>query len=756
MPATMTEESKKGSAKTAAAKPAAAAKRKTAAKKTSTRAKTATAKKTTTKRTTAAAKKTAVTHKNLVIVESPAKAKTIEKFLGTDFAVLASNGHLRDLPKSKLGVDIDNNFEPDYLTIRGKASLVKSLKTEANKAENVYLATDPDREGEAISWHLANLLGIDPANDCRIEFNEITKKAVTGAIQHPRPIDMQRVDAQQARRVLDRVVGYKLSPLLWKKVKPGLSAGRVQSVAVRVIADREKEIREFIPEEYWTLTAKLSAEKGSFEARYYGPEGSKKAVTVHTEEEAKQIRQAVDSGPFILADVKAGQRQRHALPPFTTSYMQQAAGARLGFTAKKTMTIAQQLYEGIDAAGAGGLITYMRTDSVRVSDEAQAQARSYISDKFGAKYLPDKPNVYKSKKGAQDAHEAIRPTSILRTPDSLKGKLSGDQHKLYSLIYSRFLASQMADAQYNTLTYTVSASGHLFRASGSSRTFDGHMAAYDSESDDDKQKQLPDIDPGTVLNLDDLISKQCFTSPPSRFTEASLVKFLEEQGIGRPSTYATIISTIQDRHYVEKEGRSLKPTELGEVVNQLLSNSFSEIVDVSFTAGMEEKLDQVEEDGIDWHGILRDFYGPFEKDLEEADRTVERVKLPERVSDVVCDKCGAMMVYKVGRYGEFLGCPNYPECKNTKPVRKEVGTECPKCGSPVVERKSKKGRVFYGCSAYPECDFVSWDKPLNEKCPECGEYMVEARGRGSVRKKCSNPKCSTNMKTGAGDEAKES
>lgn len=705
------------------------------------------------------AAKKAPSHKNLVIVESPAKAKTIEKFLGQDYAVRASNGHLRDLPKSKLGVDVENNFEPDYLTIRGKAKIVNKLKSDASKAENVYLATDPDREGEAISWHLANLLGIDPGADCRIEFNEITKKAVTGAIEHPRPIDMQRVDAQQARRVLDRVVGYKLSPLLWKKVKPGLSAGRVQSVAVRVIADRENEIRSFVPQEYWTLTAKLrpaedTSARSTFEAKYYGPIDAKKAVTIENEEQVKKIIDTVSGGPFTLSDVKAGQRTRHALPPFTTSYMQQAAGAKFGFTARKTMTVAQQLYEGVEAAGGGGLITYMRTDSVRISDEARAEARNHILEKYGKDYVPEKPNTYKAKKGAQDAHEAIRPTSVLRTPESLKGKLSSDQYKLYSLIYSRFLASQMTDARYSTLTYTIEASGHIFRASGSVQTFAGHMAAYDSETDDDKMKMLPEIAQGTVLEKLALDPKQCFTSPPARFTEASLVKFLEEQGIGRPSTYATIISTIQDRHYVEKEGRSLKPTDLGEIVNDLLSKSFSEIVDVSFTAGMEEKLDKVEEDGIDWHGILRDFYGPFEKDLEVAEETVERVKLPERVSDVVCEKCGANMVYKVGRYGEFLGCPNYPECKNTKPVRKEVGTACPKCGAPVVERKSKKGRIFYGCSSYPDCDFVSWDKPLNDKCPECGQYMVEARGHGGkTTKKCSNPECVTNSKQARSNDA---
>lgn len=700
----------------------------------------ATAKKTTTAKAGATKRSTTAAGKNLVIVESPAKAKTIEKFLGKDYSVLASNGHLRDLPKSKFGVDVENNFEPDYLTIRGKASIIRELKDEAKKARKVYLATDPDREGEAISWHIATLLDLDPAADCRIEFNEITKNAVVQAIDHPRAIDMQRVDAQQARRVLDRVVGYKLSPLLWKKVRRGLSAGRVQSVAVRIIVEREREIRAFVPEEYWTITASLKSGTSEFEAKYYGPGGKKGAL--HNKEEADAVLAAVKGVPFVITEVKTGERRRHALPPFTTSFLQQAAGAKLGYTAKKTMMLAQRLYEGVplENGASTGLITYMRTDSTRISKEAQEEARSYVHDRFGAGYVPEKPNVFRAKKTAQDAHEAIRPTSVLHTPEKLRAYLEPDMLKLYTLIYNRFLASQMSDAVYKTLSYTIDADGQTFRASGSSLEFAGHLAAYDSAREEDEARMLPLLEKGTVCDLVKLTPKQSFTQPPARYTEASLVKFLEEQGIGRPSTYATIISTIQDRKYVEKDGRSLQPTELGEVVTDLMLNNFGEIVDVAFTAGMEEKLDQVEVDGIDWHQILSDFYPPFEKDLETADKTVERVKLTERESDVICEKCGARMVYKTGRFGEFLGCPNYPECRNTKPVVKEIAVPCPKCGGKIVERKSKKGRKFYGCASYPDCDFVSWDEPVAEKCPVCGAFMV----KGRVAPRCSNEECPTN------------
>lgn len=710
------------------------AKKKPAAKKTG---------KTAAKKTTAAAKN------NLVIVESPAKAKTIEKFLGKGYAVRASNGHLRDLPKSKIGVDVDNNFEPQYTTIRGKAQLIKALKGEAKKSKKVYLATDPDREGEAISWHIANILGLDPAEVSRIEFNEITKDAVTSAIKNPRNIDMDRVDAQQARRVLDRLVGYKLSPLLWKKVKKGLSAGRVQSVAVKVIVDRENEIRNFKPEEFWTISALLKKDKQEFEAKYYGVKGKK--ADLKTEADAQAVLDAVKGADFIIDKVKSGTRKKNALPPFTTSFLQQAASGKLGFTAKKTMMLAQMLYEGVPLKGGNtvGLITYMRTDSTRISGEAQAAALDYVKQTYGDEYAPEKPNVYRGRKNAQDAHEAIRPTYIENTPDSVKQYLTNDQYKLYKLIYTRFLASQMMPALFETLSYEIGANDHIFKASGSRILFKGHLAVYDSKTDDDDQKMLPKAEEGETLECLGVTPKQNFTQPPARYTEAALIKFLEERGIGRPSTYAPIISTIQDRAYVQKEAKSFVPTELGEIVTDLMAKNFSDIVDITFTADMEEKLDGVEQEGNDWKKVIGDFYGPFEKDLENGEKNIERIQLPEKVSDVICEKCGANMVYKTGRFGEFLACPNYPECKNTKPIVKQIDVPCPKCGGKVViKRGGKSGKSFYGCENYPNCDFVSWDKPLEEKCPECGAYMVEAKFRygGKPYKKCSNPECVTNEK----------
>lgn len=710
------------------------AKKKPAAKKTG---------KTAAKKTTAAAKN------NLVIVESPAKAKTIEKFLGKGYAVRASNGHLRDLPKSKIGVDVDNNFEPQYTTIRGKAQLIKALKDEAKKSKKVYLATDPDREGEAISWHIANILGLDPAEVSRIEFNEITKDAVTSAIKNPRNIDMDRVDAQQARRVLDRLVGYKLSPLLWKKVKKGLSAGRVQSVAVKVIVDRENEIRNFKPEEFWTISALLKKDKQEFEAKYYSVKGKK--ADLKTEADAQAVLDAVKGADFIIDKVKSGTRKKNALPPFTTSFLQQAASGKLGFTAKKTMMLAQMLYEGVPLKGGNtvGLITYMRTDSTRISGEAQAAALDYVKQTYGDEYAPEKPNVYRGRKNAQDAHEAIRPTYIENTPDSVKQYLTNDQYKLYKLIYTRFLASQMMPALFETLSYEIGANDHIFKASGSRILFKGHLAVYDSKTDDDDQKMLPKAEEGETLECLGVTPKQNFTQPPARYTEAALIKFLEERGIGRPSTYAPIISTIQDRAYVQKEAKSFVPTELGEIVTDLMAKNFSDIVDITFTADMEEKLDGVEQEGNDWKKVIGDFYGPFEKDLENGEKNIERIQLPEKVSDVICEKCGANMVYKTGRFGEFLACPNYPECKNTKPIVKQIDVPCPKCGGKVViKRGGKSGKSFYGCENYPNCDFVSWDKPLEEKCPECGAYMVEAKFRygGKPYKKCSNPECVTNEK----------
>lgn len=703
--------------------------KKTAAKKTGSRTKTA--------------------NQKLVIVESPAKAKTIEKFLGKGYAVRASNGHLRDLPKSKFGVDVENDFEPQYTTIRGKAQLIKTLKDEAKKSSKVYLATDPDREGEAISWHIANILGLDTNDVSRIEFNEITKDAVTKAIKEPRTIDMDRVDAQQARRVLDRIVGYKLSPLLWKKVKKGLSAGRVQSVAVKVIVDRENEIRSFKPEEFWTISANLKKDKQEFEAKYYG-EGSKKAALAN-EQDAQAVLDAVKGADFVVKKVKSGTRRKNALPPFTTSFLQQSASGKLGFTAKKTMMLAQMLYEGVPLKGGNtvGLITYMRTDSTRISSEAQGAAAAHIRATYGDEYAPKTPNVYKGRKNAQDAHEAIRPTYIENTPESVKQYLTNDQYKLYKLIYTRFLASQMTPSLFETLSYDIDANGHTFKASGSRILFKGHLAVYDSKTDDDDQKMLPKAEEGETLECLGVVPKQNFTQPPARYTEAALIKFLEERGIGRPSTYAPIISTIQDRGYVQKEAKSFVPTELGEIVTDLMAKNFSNIVDIAFTADMEEKLDGVEQEGDNWRKVIANFYNPFEKDLENGEKNIEPIKLPEKVSDVVCEKCGANMVYKTGRFGEFLACPNYPECKNTKPIVKQIDVPCPKCGGKVViKRGGKSGKSFYGCENYPNCDFVSWDKPLEEKCPECGAYMVEAKFRygGKTYKKCSNPECTTNRK----------
>ncbi len=722
--------------------------------------KTPTAKKTAAKPKEATAKKTAAktatkTKKNLVIVESPAKAKTIEKFLGKNYSVRASNGHLRDLPKSKIGIDVENDFEPQYTTIRGKAPLIKALKDEAKKADKVYLATDPDREGEAISWHIANILNLDMDQKCRIEFNEITKNAVTGAIKQPRLLDMQRVDAQQARRVLDRLVGYKLSPLLWRKVKKGLSAGRVQSVAVKVIVDRENEIRAFEPEEFWTISANLDREGQVFEAKYYGKGGEK--AKLENEEQTNAVLKDIEGKDFVISNVKTGTRKKSALPPFTTSFLQQAASGKLGFTAKKTMMLAQRLYEGVPLEGGNtvGLITYMRTDSTRVSAEAQTAAMEHIRQKYGNEYAPEKPNTYRGRKGAQDAHEAIRPTYVDYSPENVKQYLTGDLFKLYKLIYTRFMASQMTLSLFETLAYDIDANGQTFKASGSRILFKGHLAVYDSKTEDDDMKMLPKADVGDKCALVSIDPKQNFTQPPARYTEASLIKFLEEKGIGRPSTYAPIISTILDRMYVAKEAKSFVPTELGEIVNDMMANNFSDIVDITFTADMEEKLDDVEQEGTDWRKIIKDFYLPFEKDLEEADKNIEHVVLPEKVSDIICEKCGANMVHKMGRFGEFLACPNYPECKNTKPIVQEADVPCPKCGGKVVIKRSKKGKSFFGCENYPQCDFVSWDKPLEEKCPECGAYMTESKYKwgGKVQKKCSNAECVTNKKKTA--EAKK-
>ncbi|MGI5849415.1 MAG: type I DNA topoisomerase [Christensenellales bacterium] len=687
---------------------------------------------------------------DLVIVESPAKAKTISKFLGTGYKVQASGGHVRDLPKSTLGVDIDNDFEPRYIQIRGKKDIVSAMKAGAAGARNIYLATDPDREGEAISWHIANMLGVDTNEVSRIEFNEITKKAVLGAINHPRKINLDLVDAQQARRLLDRLVGYKLSPLLWRKVKKGLSAGRVQSVAVRIICDREEEIAAFVPEEFWTITVTLedSAQTQTFEAKFFDINGEKRKL--ENKQQADQILSAISGKDFVVDSIKNGIKRKGAAPPFTTSYLQQAASSTLGFTAKRTMLIAQQLYEGVEIKGEGsvGLITYIRTDSTRVSEEALDAVRAHIKSIYGEDYLPETPNYFKKSKKAQDAHEAIRPSHMEYGPDALKSMLSRDQYKLYKLIYNRFVASQMTPSVFETMAITLSAGDCTFKSSGSRMIFKGYTAVYAIEDEKIKDSLLPPLSEGEVCPLLDINAKQNFTQPPIRYNEATLVRALEEKGIGRPSTYAPIISTIQERGYIAKDGRALKPTELGTIVNKLMKENFSDIVDVTFTAELENELDDIENGGKEWKKLLRDFYAPFEKTLASADENVERVELPVKESDVVCEKCGRTMVYKDGRFGQFIACPGYPECRNTKPVIKYIDTPCPKCGKRIVEKKSGKTRkTFYGCEGYPECDFVSWDMPIADKCDACSAMMVLRRmSNGKSFRKCSNPECVKNQR----------
>lgn len=670
--------------------------------------------------------------KNLIIVESPAKAKTIEKFLGRKYTVKASMGHVRDLPKSQLGVDVEAGFEPKYITIRGKGDILKELRETAKKADKVYLATDPDREGEAISWHLANVLGITPDQPVRIEFHEITKDAIQKAIKKPRAIATHRVEAQQARRILDRLVGYKLSPLLWRKVRRGLSAGRVQSVAVRLIVDREQEIRAFKPEEYWSLTARLATANGAtpFAAKYYGNTGGK--VELKSEADTRAVMDAVGT-PFTVQGVKKREKRRNPAFPFTTSSLQQEASRKLGFTVRRTMAVAQQLYEGLDLGDAGhtGLVTYIRTDSVRIAAEAEEATRLYIQNTYGLEYIPSEKREAEKKAGEQGAHEAIRPTEVDRTPDSVKSFLSTDQYKLYRLVWERFVASQMAPAVLDTVSVDIAAGDQVFRASGSTIKFAGFMKIYieseDEESKDEEQGLLPELTEGQKLDLLELLPKQHFTQPPPRFSEAMLVKSLEERGIGRPSTYAPIIETIQARGYVEKEEKRFKPTELGQLVTDILREYFPKIIDVEFTAQMEGELDQVEEGEAKWRQVLDEFFQPFEATLKEAEEKVGGFELQDEESDVVCDKCGRNMVIKYGRFGKFLACPGFPDCKNTKPILEETGVHCPTCQvGMIVERKSKKGgRKFYGCARYPECDFVSWDKPVARQCPECGApYLV--------------------------------
>ena len=639
---------------------------------------------------------------DLVIVESPAKAKTISKFLGAGYKVQASGGHVRDLPKSTLGVDVENDFEPRYIQIRGKKDIIGAMKSGAAGAKKIYLATDPDREGEAISWHIASMLGVDASTVDRIVFNEITKNAVTGAIQNPRKIDLALVDAQQARRVLDRLVGYKLSPLLWRKVKKGLSAGRVQSVAVRIICDREEEIEAFVPEEYWTVTALLknSGLTNEFEAKFVGRGGEK--LKLGSKEETDAILAAIKGKDFVVNDIKKGEKKKNAPPPFTTSYLQQAASGALGFTAKRTMLVAQQLYEGVELSGEGsvGLVTYIRTDSTRVSDEALTAVREHIENKYGKDYLPEKPNYFKKSKKAQDAHEAIRPSHMEYSPEQLKGTLTKDQYRLYKLIYNRFVASQMKPSVSETMAVTLSAGDCTFRATGARMLFKGYTVAYSGEDDDNKDNMLPKLHEGEVCPVQNIDAKQNFTQPPSRYTEATLVRALEEKGIGRPSTYAPIISTIQDRRYVEKEGRALKPTELGVIVNKLMKENFPDIVDVEFTADLENKLDDIESGGKEWRRLLKDFYDPFEETIETAEKKIPRVELPVKESDVICEKCGRRMVYKDGRFGTFLACPGYPECRNTKPVVKYIDTPPPPPPPPLppsaVSASSKSAPIRPG------------------------------------------------------------
>ncbi len=691
--------------------------------------------------------------KTLVIVESPTKSKTIEKFLGKNYTVKASMGHLRDLPKSTLGVTFlpdeehANEFEPKYINIRGKGDLIKALKTEAKKADKVLLATDPDREGEAISWHLAFILGIDPTSACRIEFHEITAAAVKDAIKHPRCIDMDMVDAQQARRILDRIVGYQLSPLLWRKIRKGLSAGRVQSVATKIVADRDREIEDFVPVEYWKLSAKLrEGSKGQlFEAEAVKYKGKK--LELHNEAEARAAEEALSKADYIVSDAVKKERKRHPVPPFTTSSMQQEANKKLNFSAKKTMMLAQQLYEGVSLGKTSvGLITYMRTDSVRLAEVAIAEIRDYIKQNIGSEFCPAKENHYSTKKNAQDAHEAIRPTSVMRTPAEMQKYLTNDQLKLYTLIWNRVVASQMTDAVYDVTTLTIDAADYQLRATGSVLKFPGFLQLHSKYDDKEKDSKVPYVEPGSKLLLYKLMpAEQHFTEPPAHFTEATLIKELEEKGIGRPSTFAPTIITLLTRGYVVKEAKKLLVTELGIMTVDMLTEYFKGLINIGFTAQMEEKLDEVAEKKHTKDEVLSEFYGPFKKDLDHAGVAIPIVEIPLEVSDVPCDKCndGTMMVIREGRFGKFLACPNFPKCRNTKPILHPIGVKCPKCGADILERKSKTGKVFYGCEKYPECDYTTWDKPLNEKCPDCGAMMVEHVERnGSKRKFCSNPECS--------------
>lgn len=687
--------------------------------------------------------------KELVIVESPAKAKTIEKYLGSNYRVKASMGHLRDLPKSKLGVDIENGFEPQYIPVKDKRELISELKKDAKIAGTVYLATDPDREGEAISWHLKELLGLDDEKAKRVTFNEITKKVVTESIQNPRAIDQDLVDAQQARRILDRIVGYKLSPLLWRKVKKGLSAGRVQSVATRMVVDREEEITAFVSEEYWLLDAHLhcAGSESGFTARYYGTNGKKKELK--SEADTNAVMDAVKKAPFIIKNVKRGEKQKNPAPPFITSTLQQEASRRLGMTPRRTMSIAQQLYEGVEIAGQGsiGLITYMRTDSLRLSDEALAAVRAFITEKYGAAYCPAQPRRFKTKAGAQDAHEAIRPTDVKLTPESVRKDLTQEQYRLYRLIWGRFTACQMANAVYDNVAVETESAGHTFRANYSELKFPGYTKVYEEQRDEESAElanPLPSLSEGQEVYLDKLTPDQQFTQPPARYTEATLIRAMEEKGIGRPSTYAPTISTITSHDYVIKEGKYLRPTPLGEVVTKLMREHFADIVDLKFTNHMEEELDEIESGKAEWRDVLADFYKDFGGELDAAEQALDgvKIKVPDVLSDEYCDVCGKQMVVKKGKFGHFLACPGFPECTFTKPIVVEMPGKCPKCGGRILKRTSKKGYVFYACERGEDaCGFITWDVPTKDFCPACGKTMFKRSGRGYAKPFCENDQC---------------
>ncbi|MCL2578878.1 MAG: type I DNA topoisomerase [Oscillospiraceae bacterium] len=700
----------------------------------------------------------------LVIVESPAKAKTIQKYLGKDYEVMASNGHIRDLPKSKFGIDLENDYTPQYIEIAGKESLVKTLKREAKKSDKVYLATDPDREGEAISWHLAAIMNLDPTDANRVTFNEITKSGVKEGMDNPRQIDIDLVNAQQARRVLDRIVGYKLSPFLWRKVRRGLSAGRVQSVAVRLIVDREEEIKNFKTEEYWSIDAKLAKQKAkkTFPAKLHSYKGKK--IAIGDEAAAKAALDAIKGQDFVVEEVKKSVRKKSPMPPFITSTLQQEASKKLNFQSRRTMKAAQELYEGVEVEGLGavGLITYMRTDSLRISAEALAEAADYIEAAYGKAYLPKSPRVYKSKKNAQDAHECIRPSMPSLSPDKVKGSLSGDQYKLYKLIWERFIASQMETALLDAVSVKISAGEYTFAASGFTVKFDGYTKLYEvtveeGEDQEEQPQALPDIAKGEALDVKELAPNQHFTQPPPRYTEASLIKALEENGIGRPSTYAPTITTVINRGYVERDKKALLPTGLGEVTTKLMEEQFERIVDATFTANMEEKLDAVEEGKSDWVRILDEFYSEFATTLEQAEKNMEgtRVKVPDEATDVVCENCGKNMVIKLGRFGKFLACPGFPECRNTKKIVQETGGLCPVCGKKMLAKKSKNGKGYFGCEGFPECTFMTWDKPLPEACPKCSATLFRKMGRGGkihcLKEGCGFEK-PIEKKSAAGDE----